>query len=99
MLVEQEWKVFVPFLSPIKEIMTMIIHPNLMEDETTSTSPKNLTAQTLMRMITTQKMVIQAAVGTLSVQKLRTVTTPYGGQVLGIRESPMVNLLVTRWQW
>lgn len=77
----------------------MIIHPNLIEDETTSTSPKNLTAHTLIRIITTQKIVIQAAVGTLSVQKLRTVTTPYGGQVLGTRESSMVNILVTRWRW
>jgi hypothetical protein len=61
----------------MNEIMTTKIHENLIVDETTSTSPKNLTAQTLMRMITSQKIVIQAAVGTESVQKLRTVTTPF----------------------
>jgi hypothetical protein len=48
-----------------------------MVDEMTSTSPKNFTAHTLMRMITSQNIVIQAAVGTESVQKLSTVTTPF----------------------
>lgn len=56
--------------------MTTKIHPNLIEEAMTSTSPKNRTAKTLMKMITTQKIVIQAAMGTLSVQKLRTVTIP-----------------------
>jgi hypothetical protein len=32
----------------------------------------------LIKTMTTQKILIHAAVGTLSVQKLRTVTTPYG---------------------
>lgn len=56
--------------------MTTNIQPNLILDATTSTSPKNLTAQALMKMMTTQKMLIHAAVGTASVQKCRTVTTP-----------------------
>ena len=60
----------------MREIMTTKIHPNLIEEAMTSTSPKNRTANTLMKIITTQKIVIQAAVGTLSVQKLRTVTIP-----------------------
>lgn len=57
--------------------MTTKIHPNLIEEAMTSTSPKNRTAKTFMKIITTQKIVIQAAIGTLSVQKLRTVTIPY----------------------
>jgi hypothetical protein len=49
-------------------MMAMNIQPNLTVDENTSTSAKNLTAQTLIKMMTTQKMVINAALGTSSVQ-------------------------------
>lgn len=62
---------------PIKEMMTTKIQENFIVEETTSTSPKNLTAQTLMKIMTTQKILIHAAVGTLSVQKPNTVTTPW----------------------
>lgn len=59
--------------SLIKEKMTTKIHPNLIVEHMTSTSPKIFTPNTLTAIITTQKMVIHAAIGTLSVQKLRTV--------------------------
>ncbi len=62
---------------PIIEIMITKIHVNLMKDETTSISAKKETPQILIRMITTQNIVIQPAVGTSSVQKLSTVTIPY----------------------
>lgn len=61
--------------------MTIMIQENLIDEAATSTSPKNLTAQTLIKMMTTQKILIHAAVGTLSVQKLSTVTTPYTSQI------------------
>lgn len=61
----------------MSEMITTKIHENLMVEETTSTSPKNLTAHALMKMITNQKMLIHAAVGTASVQKLNTVTQPF----------------------
>lgn len=55
----------------------MNIHPNLIVELTTSTSPKNLTVHALTRTITTQKTVTHAAVGTLSVQKCSTVAAPF----------------------
>lgn len=55
--------------------MTTMIHENLIVDEMTSISPKNLTPTTLITMITTQKILIHAATCTLSVQKLKTVLT------------------------
>lgn len=63
--------------APIIEKMTTKIHPNLMVEQTTSTSPKILTPNTLMTTMTTQKMLIQAAIGTLSVQKPNTVHTAW----------------------
>jgi hypothetical protein len=49
-------------------MMAMNIQPNLTVEEITSTSAKNVTAQTLIKMMTTQKMVIHAALGTSPVQ-------------------------------
>jgi hypothetical protein len=45
-------------------MITTTIHPNFTDDEKTSTSAKNLTAHMLIRMMTTQNIEIQAAVGT-----------------------------------
>jgi hypothetical protein len=58
-------------------MMTTKIHPNLMSEQTTSISPKTVTAPTLIKMMTIQKTVIQTATGTLSVQNDKTVTTPW----------------------
>lgn len=55
--------------------MTTNIQPNLIVEQTTSTSPKTLTPKTFMPMMTNQNMVIQPAIGTLSVQNPRTVQT------------------------
>lgn len=57
-------------------MMTTKIQPNLMLAKTTSTSANQLTATTFIATMTRKKIVIHAAVGTLSVQNPRTVTRP-----------------------
>ena len=54
-------------------MMTTNIQPNLINAQVTSILAKNLLPKTLIRLMTTKKIEIQAAIGTLSVQKLRTV--------------------------
>jgi hypothetical protein len=60
----------------MEKMMTMI-QLNFIVEQMTSTSPKMLTPKTLTSTMTTQKMEIQAATGTLSVQKLSTVVTAW----------------------
>lgn len=60
----------------MQERITTKIQPNLIIEQMTSISPKTVTAPILMQMMTIQKIVIQAAVGTEFVQNPRTVTTP-----------------------
>jgi hypothetical protein len=58
---------------PMSEMMTTNIHENLIVEETTSISPKIVTAPTLMATMTTHQMTIHAATWTSSVQNLRIV--------------------------
>lgn len=58
---------------PVMEKMMTMIQLNFMVEQMTSTSPKMLTPKTLTSTMTTQKMEIHAAEGTLSVQKSSTV--------------------------
>lgn len=53
---------------PIKATIAISIQLNFIVDATTSTSAKNFTTQILTKIMTTQKMVIHAALGTSSVQ-------------------------------
>lgn len=57
----------------MREMMTTKIQLNLIVLQTTSTSPKMVTAPMFTRTSTAHHIVIQAAIGTLSVQKLMIV--------------------------
>jgi hypothetical protein len=57
----------------MREMMTTKIQLNLIVLQTTSTSPKMVTAPTFTSTRIAHQIVIQAAIGTLSVQKLMTV--------------------------